>query len=904
MKPTIWRFIKIASIAMCLVLCSALLPLSQKPLSNLTARLAPSEASKTPFSIYRNTVAAKAEVSAADLMQQGQQRYEQEQFLAAAQALAQAAEIYQQSGSVSLQAQALGLQALAFKKLGEWDAAQAAIAQSLALLSQPHSSGPGEPRIYAQVLNAQGHIKFAVGQMEGALESWLSAEASYRQAEAPAAAIGAQINQAQALQSLGFYRRAENLLNALEKDLRAEHDTPLKVKGLLSLGNILRLGGEVERSRTLLEESLAIARSIATQNAPSDDIAQVLLSLGNTERVLAKRSQAMQDSAASEQSRQAAFGYYQAAQAAAADNITSIQAQLNRLSLLLEGGQIDEADALKRQLTAAVTQLPPSRAAIYARVNLARCAIEIIPTQLLETAQQLATAIEQAQALQDRRAESYALGTLGLLYETSADFVNATVTTERALAVARAISAEDVVYQWQWQLGRLLKNHDASRDKTAAIAYYTNAVKTLNELRSDLVVLNPDIQFSFRESVEPVYRELVDLLLQDETPSVENLKQVQSVLEALQLAELDNFFRDACARPEVVNIDELDKSAAVIYPVVLPNRLAIILKLPGEDNLYYASDTRMGETEVDVVVKRFLSKLTRRSVTPGELQTDAKQLYDWLIKPFANDLDAQFERSQSKIKTLVFVLDGSLRNVPMAALYDGKQYLVERYAIGLTPGLQLLSPQSLRQNNLRVLLAGATAAPSFIEAGLGSLEHVAFELTGVDEQVSSSLLLEDENFQQSKLRDRIKKNSFNVVHLATHGNFSSNPEQTYLLDWNSRISANDIDTLFQSGNPQKAIELLVLSACETAAGDKRAALGLAGIAIRADVRSTLATLWQVNDASTAEFMVRFYEQLSSGALTKAEAIRAVQISFLKDYTETDYDRPYHWAPFTLVGSWL
>ena len=873
MKQAIWKFIKITSIAMCWVLCSALLP-------------------------------SKAEISAADLVQQGQQRYEQEQFLAAAQTLAQAAERYQQSGSVPLEAQALSLQALAFNKLGEWDVAQAAIAQSLALLSQPHSSTPDEPRIRAQALNAQGHIQFALGQIEGALESWSLAESGYRQAKVPAAVIGAQINQAQALQSLGFYRRAENLLNALEKDLRAEHDTPLKVKGLLNLGNILRLGGEVERSQALLEESLAIAQSTALQNSPSSDIAQVFLSLGNTERVLAKRAQATQNSAASQQAKQAAFGYYQAAQAAAADNITQIQAQLNRLSLLLEAGQMDEASALKRQLTAAVAQLPPSRVAIYARVNLARCAIEITPTQLLETAQQLAIATEQAQMLQDRRAESYALGTLGLLYEKSADFANATVATERALTIAQAISADDVVYQWQWQLGRLLKNHDASRDKTVAIAYYTDAVKTLNKLRSDLVVLNPDIQFSFRESVEPVYRELVDLLLQDETPSVENLKQVQSVLETLQLAELDNFFRDACARPEAVDIDELDKSAAVIYPVVLPNRLAVILKLPGEDSLYYASNNRIGEIEVDAVVKQFLSKLTRRSVTPRELQTDAKQIYDWLIKPFENDLDVRFERSQSKIKTLVFVLDGSLRNVPMAALYDGKQYLVERYAIGLTPGLQLLSPQSLRQDNLRGLLAGATAAPSFVEAGLSRLEYVAFELAGVDEQVKSSLLLANEDFQQSKLRDRIRKNNFNVVHLATHGNFSSNPEQTYLLDWDSRISANDIDTLFQSGDPKEAIELLVLSACETAAGDKRAALGLAGIAIRADVRSTLATLWQVNDASTAEFMVRFYEQLSSRQLTKAEAVRAVQISFLKDYAETDYDRPYHWAPFTLVGSWL
>ena len=183
---------------------------------------------------------------------------------------------------------------------------------------------------------------------------------------------------------------------------------------------------------------------------------------------------------------------------------------------------------------------------------------------------------------------------------------------------------------------------------------------------------------------------------------------------------------------------------------------------------------------------------------------------------------------------------------------------------------------------------------------------MTFEIAGVKEQLDRSISLENEAFRQEMIREQLKASAFDVVHLATHGNFSSNPDQTFLLDWDSRISANDIDTLFHVDDPsrERAIELLVLSACETATGDKRAALGLAGIAIRADVRSTLATLWQVNDTSTAEFMIRFYQQLSSGRLTKAEALRNVQLAFLKNYPDTDYNRPFHWAPFTLVGNWL
>ncbi|MEL7359315.1 MAG: CHAT domain-containing protein [Cyanobacteria bacterium J06560_6] len=868
-----------------------------------------------------NGETSSRETFGTDLVQAGRESYEDEQFLAAAEALGQATEIYANSGDVLHQAQALGLQALALGKLGRWETADAAIAQSLSLLATRPSVPSENSRILAQVLNAQGHLKFGRGQAEAALESWRAAEASYQQANAPDAVLGIQINQAQALQSLGFYRRAENLLSDLESRLRVSEDTVLTVKGLLNLGNVLRLGGEVERARDVLSEGQTIAHRLQLFK----DEGQALLNLGNTERVLFKRAEAIRDVDAIAQHRQAALQYYQQVQAVAPAAITQVQAQLNQLSLLTEGVQGQQAQmaqaesaqakAVRLRLLRLMSQLPPSRAATYARVNLARQSMTLTPEEIPDIAQRLATAIQQARTLEDKRAESYALGTLGQLYETAGDRTQAKATTETALTLAQSIQASDIAYQWQWQIGRLLKAEipDGASlvQQSAAIDYYTAAVETLNRLRSDLVALNPDIQFSFRERVEPVYRELVDLLLPatntaGEAPALAQLKQARNVMEALQLAELDNFFRDACAQPEAVNIDRLDSTAAVVYPIVLKDRLAVILKLPGTDNLRYYSNPQVNEQQVDAHVTQLLSGLKRRSTLPADLQADAQQIYQWLLEPFAAELEHSTAREQSALKTLVFVLDGSLRNVPMSALYDGEQYLVERYAIALTPGLQLLSPQSLRGEQLRVLVAGATDAPSFTEAGLGTLDNVNFELSGIVDQVANSIRLENENFLQPTIRERLKSAPFDVVHLATHGNFSSNPEQTFLLDWQGRISANDIDTLFEPDDPsqEKSIELLVLSACETASGDKRAALGLAGMAIRADVRSTLATLWQVNDASTAEFMVRFYEQLSQGQLTKSEALRETQIAFLKAYEDTDYNRPFHWAPFTLVGNWL
>ncbi|NEO01993.1 MAG: CHAT domain-containing protein, partial [Moorea sp. SIO3I7] len=516
-----------------------------------------------------------------------------------------------------------------------------------------------------------------------------------------------------------------------------------------------------------------------------------------------------------------------------------------------------------------LTKLPSSRASVYAHVNFAQSLIKIrnrklrtqitkpIPTPIpnsQDIAQLLNTAIEQAKTLEDKRAESYALGTLGNWFEQTKDSSNAITFTKSALLIAQGINAPDIAYQWQWQMGRILKAEAEQATKTRngdsetvsdliqnAIAYYTQASNTLTNLRSDLVTLNPDIQFSFREQVEPVYRQLVDLLLRSPQPSNDNLKQARDAIEALQLAEIDNFFRDACAKPEKVNIDNLDPTAAVIYPIILKDGLAVILKLPEPDNLRYYIHHNISEAQVDEAVKKFRNFLRRRSTSISKVKKESQQIYDWLIRPFEEELESNPEADQSPIKTLVFVLDGSLRNVPVAALYDGKQYLIERYAVAVTPGLQLVDPKPLPRQQLTALIAGATNAPSFKKEGLGPIDNVGFELTKIGEQVNRSQKLENQEFIKENLQNQLTAASFNVVHIATHGQFSSNPEQTFILDWDERIKVKDLDNLLRMSDSSGTtpIELLLLSACQTATGDKRAALGLAGIAIRAGARSTL-----------------------------------------------------------------
>ena len=560
----------------------------------------------------------------------------------------------------------------------------------------------------------------------------------------------------------------------------------------------------------------------------------------------------------------------------------------------MEDKQSKAASTLWPAILDQIDSLPPSRTSVYARIDLAQSLMKLSAIEQSvsgDIAQMLATAVQQAKNLPDPRAESYALGTLGQLYEQKQQESDALSLTEKALAIAQTIDASEIAYQWQWQIGRLLK---IKGDNARAISAYDQAVKTLQSLRSDLVAINSDVQFSFREKVEPVYRQFVDLLLQsspESQPQQENLIAARQAIESLQLAELDNFFREAClvAKRSIDAVVEEDQTAAFIYPIILPDRIEVIFKLPKQPLRRYT--TSIAQSEVESILEELRQNLTKREILKRS-QSLSQQVYNWLIQPAASDL------AQSNIKTLVFVLDGSLRNIPMAVLYDGQQYLIEKYAIALTPGLQLVDPKPVEQVQLKALIAGLSQA----RHGFNALAYVENELKQIQTEVPGPLFL-NQQFTTESFNNEINLQPLPVVHLATHGQFSSNAEETFILAWDKPIKVNELNSLLRSRDERRpeAIELLVLSACETATGDKRAALGLAGVALRAGARSTLASLWQVDDESTTVLMSQFYEGIADQQLTKAEALRQAQLNLLRN---PRYQHPLFWSPYVLLGNWL
>ncbi|MBD2571308.1 CHAT domain-containing protein [Anabaena lutea] len=808
-------------------------------------------------------------LSNSNLIQQGRELYQAERY-------AEAVNIWQQAlkaeNNLSSQAMVLNYLALAYQQLGQWQQAKEAITSSLKLLGNKEQKTPQTKLILAQALNTQGSLELAQGQAEPALNTWQQADAIYTEAGYTQGKIGSLINQAQAQQALGLYLQARKTLADVEQLLVNQPNRQLKSTGLRSLGNVLRLVGAFGDSRQVLQQSLQVLQSA---DVLTPELSATLLSLGNT--------------AYAQGDTESALKYYEEAATTSPANITQIQAQINQIYLLISTGQAQKAENLWIQIQPNLANLSPSRSSIYARINLAKSLVKL-GIKKTESAQLLVTAVKQAKSLNDQKAQSYALGYLGGLYEQIPQWSNAQELTEQALQLAQAINAPDVAYQWQWQLGRILKAQGAIKLATDA---YKIAFTTLKSLRSDLVAINTDIQFSFRETVEPVYREYVELLLNPGTstePSQEQLKQARQVIESLQLAELDNFFRSACLEGQIVPIEQIQQSkAAVIYPIILQDKLEVILSLPQQALRHYAA--KVSQHEVEEVAEQLRLNLEKPYTTPEGKLLSAK-VYDWLIRP------VQTELSQSQVKTLVFILDGALRNIPMAALYDGKQYLLEKYSVALTPGLELLGPRPLQQSRLKTLVAGLAEA----RHGFSSLPNVNEELKAVESEVPSEVLL-NQTFTSAALRQQIDSLPFSVVHLATHGQFSSNADETFVLAWDKPMKVNELKDLLRSREKTRPepIELLVLSACETAEGDKRAALGLAGVAIQAGARSTLASLWSLDDESGALLIGQFYKELATKQVTKAEALRLAQLSLLKD---PDYRHPVHWASYVLLGNWL
>ena len=794
------------------------------------------------------------------MLDRAEQLYQQEQYPEAIANLETAIEQYQRQGDLVGNVLATRNLALIYQRLGQWTEAQASIdraEETVATIEEPAQS-----QLLAQVLEVKGQVELSLGRSQDALETWQRATSIYdRQGNITGSTQG-QIYQANALQALGLYSRSLKTLTEINDRLKDEPDSPIKAKALLNVGNVLDRVGKYQPAQVILESALTIAQDL--NNIPTT--ADVLLSLGNNARLQAQPEQALL--------------YYQQAIDLTPQPDILLRGKLDRLGVLINLSETQTAYSEAAEIQQLLTRLPSTQNTIQGQISLARHLIEL-DSEPKQVAELLVDAVKQSQRLNIARTQADALGVLGHLYERDRSWEEAAQITDRALVMAQSINASELTYQWQWQLGRILT---AQENLKGAIASYTQATDSLQALRGDLVAISSDVQYSFRQEIEPVYRELAALLLQPQANQAD-LKQARQIIESLQVAELDNFFRDACLDAEPKQIDRLDPTAAIIYTIILGDRLEVVAAIPDRPLRHYSNN--LPPSEIELVISSASSQLS----SPRRLNLKLfQQAYDWLIRPLEQELEA------SQIKTLVFVSDGILRNLPPATLHDGEQYLIEKYSVAIAPSLQLTELQTTNKVSKEVLLAGLSQP----RQGFDSLPGVRREIEQIEPLFTSDVLLND-SFTELNFNRSTTQTPFRVVHLATHGQFSSKAEETFVLTWDNRINIAELSSLLRGDSKQlRPIELLVLSACETATGDTNATLGLAGIAVRAGARSTVASLWAVSDSATVDLMTNFYHALTQENITKAEALRQAQISVLKDNT---FSHPFFWSAFILVGNW-
>lgn len=538
---------------------------------------------------------------------------------------------------------------------------------------------------------------------------------------------------------------------------------------------------------------------------------------------------------------------------------------------------------------------------------------------------------------------SQAAGRMGRLYETRNRFEDALTLTEQALEAAQILDAHELLLKWEWQRGRILR---AQGDRKQAIAAHWRAVYHIQAIRQDIPNNYREGCASFRETHSPLYLELADMLLtqsgQETDTQVKQslLKEAQQAVESIKRSQLRDYFKDPCIDALSQQIESLSPGTAVIYPIIFSDRLELLSDIGGE---LHRRTSKIKKDDLEQTVFLLAGNL-RNGLFHKQLSQD---VYAWLIAP----LEALFSKHQ--IHTLIFVPDGVLRMLPIAALHDNQQFLVEKYAVATEPGLSLLDPKPLPRGDMRTLLAGMSEAGPVVlnlpkrywntlsqislsqkDRGVRGLsitkeqlnsetrstpdplsqdkavEHVKqmLRLPGVEKEINHlsqnlpNQMLFNKSFLLERFSRELKEKNYRIIHIASHGFFGGTPEQNFIMTYNKCLNMTLLEDYIKPKQlAAQPVELITLSACQTAEGDERSPLGLAGVALKSGARSVMGSLWPVSDTATQQLLSDFYLNLKDEKVSKAEALQKAQIKLLK---RNEFNHPFYWSAFILVGNWL
>ncbi|MAG29964.1 MAG: hypothetical protein CL908_03605 [Deltaproteobacteria bacterium] len=468
-------------------------------------------------------------------------------------------------------------------------------------------------------------------------------------------------------------------------------------------------------------------------------------------------------------------------------------------------------------------------------------------------------------------------------------------------AFAAASTADDLLARYR--VGRVLATTLArTGDRRAAIESLRGTARLgeslrrdrLGELPSEItrVAASPELEGEdFSLATDHLLSMLLDEVEGDVAdPAQSLLQEIRDLLETQRSAELEDHFRDACLAEHGESSPDAIPGALVLYPILLDDKAAMLTGFEGR----FAYHRIAIPTETLLEQTRELRQLLEKRTTRQFLRP-AQELYDVMIRPFEAEITA------AEVDTVVVVPDGLLRTIPFAALHDREtdRFLVDMKPVALVPSLRFTRPTPIAHEQLTILAAGLEKAT----AGFERLDYTRREIEELAARFPKSRVLFDDDFEIDALAGEIRTRPYSIVHVATHGRVEADGADSFLLTSDGRVGLDRMTDLISTTRfrRERPLELLTLSACETASGDGRAALGLAGVALRAGARSALATLWSVNDEATARLIDSFYEELAKPEQSRAGALRAAQ---LEVRGTPRFAHPGYWAPFLMISSWL
>ena len=782
----------------------------------------------------------------------------------------------------------------------------------------------------AQQLNQEGFIFLYNGAAAEALSSWQQAEELYRNQNNLEGITGTQLNQALAEQSLGLYPRAcTTIAQAIAIPVQTcqpdyGEDAVLSSFSNIELTDASRIGIRLLGENLRLLGNLAEAESTLTfaeaQTDPdSSEASRIALALGSVHhfatkaaiqsyaRVSAREVQSRNEITAeiNSQLEQARANYRSAAGSDDAEIAT--KANLNLIELLVEvavntslpqsASAVRVSSQLSSDASMAYSQLShtdfdqlPAVESIYGRLNLAGNLIAVIQSEEMHSLfgsavdfpvveRWVSDATALAEKIDDKRALSFAHGKAAELKALQSASTAAVETQyAQALALAQSVQAFDISYDWAYRLAQL--SEAAGRDDKAA-EYYESALAALDQVREDLIAVNSELRFDFAQKIEPVYRDYLQFLVNVPDP---NFAQAVEVHESLQLAQLENFLR--CGR--LISPEPELGDVVTIHVINLDSSIEIILSRSSETYGYSVLAEEVISSAENLALN--LQSPSFIEIPESDFLPYAELLYDKMLRP------AVAAGFISNDEPLSFVLDAPFQTIPMGVLHDGQQYLAATHL--LSNSLQLRQSVMPSASSSALFAGLSERAPSFSEPlapiGIRPLPETEFEAAALKRYLRSKVLL-DSDFTAKQLKDEVAEDDYRILHISTHGQFSSVPERTFLVAWDKLLDIQEMAQIFQgAGN----IDLLVLSACQSAVGDERSTLGLAGLAVQSGARSAIASLWLVDSTGSSVLMDRFYEGLNQ-SLSNAEALQQAQLTLLQS---SAFSHPFYWAPFVLIES--